>query len=61
MLNGPCGGSVDGHCELSNDLPCVWQEIIDKATALDKVEQLKSYRPPHNWAVKRTQDIRGDK
>jgi ferredoxin len=60
MLNGPCGGSVDGHCELSKDLPCVWQEIIDKATALDKVEQLKSYRPPHNWAVKRTQDIRGD-
>jgi len=30
LLNGPCGGSVEGKCEISADIPCAWQMIIER-------------------------------
>src|SRR4030042_2236428 len=27
LINGPCGGSRGGLCEVSKDNPCVWQQI----------------------------------
>src|SRR3989337_2137872 len=27
LLNGPCGGSVDGHCAINADTDCAWQLI----------------------------------
>jgi hypothetical protein len=27
LINGPCGGSQGGLCEVSKDNPCVWQLI----------------------------------
>lgn len=31
MLNGPCGGSEDGMCEVYSDMPCVWEKIEEMA------------------------------
>ena len=28
LLNGPCGGSENGHCEINAEVPCAWQLIV---------------------------------
>ncbi|MCS6906256.1 MAG: methylenetetrahydrofolate reductase C-terminal domain-containing protein [Anaerolineales bacterium] len=53
LLNGPCGGSQDGHCEVNADIPCGWQLIYDRLKALGKVEMLYEIRPPKNWRASR--------
>ena len=50
LINGPCGGSKDGKCEISPDTDCAWQLIIDRLSALGQLDNLKKYRPPKNWA-----------
>jgi ferredoxin len=49
LLNGPCGGSEDGHCEISPDVPCAWQLIYDRLSSLDKLDVLMELQPPKNW------------
>jgi ferredoxin len=51
LLNGPCGGSVEGKCEVSPDIPCVWQMIIDRLQALDRLEILEEIVAPHDWSA----------
>jgi hypothetical protein len=29
LLNGPCGGSRNGRCEVNKETQCAWQLIID--------------------------------
>ncbi|MBE9551560.1 MAG: methylenetetrahydrofolate reductase C-terminal domain-containing protein, partial [Proteobacteria bacterium] len=33
LLNGPCGGSGNGKCEISPDVDCAWQLIWDRMKA----------------------------
>ena len=49
LLNGPCGGSQDGKCEINPDTDCAWQLIIDRLAALGLMDNLKDYIPPKNW------------
>lgn len=49
LLNGPCGGSVDGHCEVNAEIPCAWQLIYDRLKSLGKLEALMEIQPPKNW------------
>lgn len=49
MLNGPCGGSMNGSCELSEHLPCIWDEIIKRRIKNDKIEQMKIIEKPKDW------------
>jgi ferredoxin len=51
LLNGPCGGSSDGKCEISPDTPCAWQLIIDRLTARGKLEMLDEIQPPRDWST----------
>ncbi len=51
LLNGPCGGSVEGKCEVSPDIPCVWQMIVDRLQALDRLGILEEIVPPHDWSA----------
>ena len=42
LLNGPCGGSTNGKCEVDPDIDCAWQLIWDRLKALgleDKYEE----------------------
>lgn len=32
MRNGPCGGTLDGNCEVLDNEPCVWLRIHDRNT-----------------------------
>ncbi|MCF6246947.1 MAG: methylenetetrahydrofolate reductase C-terminal domain-containing protein [Desulfobacula sp.] len=49
LLNGPCGGSRNGLCEIDPDTECAWHKIIERLTALGQMDNLKTYIPPKNW------------
>ncbi len=51
MLNGPCGGSREGKCEVSADLDCAWQLIHQRAGALGVLGRLDEIVPPHDWST----------
>ena len=53
LLNGPCGGSEAGHCEIDPDVPCAWQLIFDRLTSMNKQEVLLELQMPKNWQVSR--------
>jgi hypothetical protein len=51
LLNGPCGGVLDGKCEVESTRDCVWVLILDK---LKKTKQrtnvFKDYKPPRTFS-----------
>ncbi len=49
LLNGPCGGSQKGKCEVDPDTECAWQLIIERLTTLNQIDNLRTYIPPKNW------------
>jgi ferredoxin len=53
LLNGPCGGSEAGHCEIDPDTPCAWQLIYDRLVAMGKEENMLEVQPPKDWQVSR--------
>lgn len=53
ILNGPCGGSQYGKCEISKDVDCAWQLIYDKMKALGKLDKLMEIQPPKDWSKSR--------
>jgi ferredoxin len=53
LLNGPCGGSEAGHCEVNAEIPCAWQLIYDRLNSLGKLEVLMDIQPPKNWRTSR--------
>ena len=53
LLNGPCGGSEDGHCEIDPEVPCAWQLIYDRLTSMGKEHVLLDIQAPKNWRTSR--------
>lgn len=53
LLNGPCGGSQNGVCEVDADITCAWQLIWERAVKLGRLDQLLEIQPPKNWAPSR--------
>jgi ferredoxin len=53
LLNGPCGGSENGHCEISPDVPCAWQLIYDRLSGMGKLDNLLELQPAKNWRTAR--------
>jgi len=51
LLNGPCGGSQDGKCEVDPSIPCAWQLIIERLTKLGQLDKLEEVMAPKNWTV----------
>jgi ferredoxin len=52
LLNGPCGGSKDGVCEVDPNVPCAWQTIIDRLDAFNALGRLEMIYPPKDWSKK---------
>jgi ferredoxin len=53
LLNGPCGGSQNGVCEVNPQTPCAWQLIYERMSAMGKLERLLEIQPPKNWSAAR--------
>lgn len=53
LLNGPCGGSENGKCEINPDVPCGWQLIYDRLKEQGRLELLDEVIPAKNWVSSR--------
>jgi hypothetical protein len=52
ILNGPCGGTKDGKCEVSPDIECAWVRIYDRMAKIGQTEKFKStVLPAKNWSA----------
>jgi ferredoxin len=49
LMNGPCGGAQDRHCEISPDNPCAWVLIHERLTALGRQDLLEEIIPARDW------------
>lgn len=50
MLNGPCGGSQDGKCEIDKDLDCAWHLIYERLQRLGLQARMDKIQPPKDWS-----------
>lgn len=53
LLNGPCGGSSHGKCEISKDVECIWDTIVTKMMEQGRLNELLEFRPPKSWTTAR--------
>lgn len=53
ILNGPCGGSHDGKCEVNPEIPCGWQLIYDRLKLQGRLELLDEIIPAKDWRPSR--------
>ena len=49
LMNGPCGGSTGGNCEISEDVDCAWQLIWDRLKALGLQDMYLENVPAKDW------------
>ncbi len=53
LLNGPCGGSTKGKCEIDPEVDCAWQLIIDRLRSLNLMERYEQIIPVNDWRTNR--------
>jgi len=54
LLNGPCGGSQRGKCEVDpQNIDCGWQLIYDRMKALGLLDRLEANEPIKDWSTGR--------
>jgi hypothetical protein len=54
LLNGPCGGSQNGRCEVSPDTPCAWDQIVKALERQGRTDLLENNIPPKDWRPSRS-------
>jgi ferredoxin len=53
VMNGPCGGSTQGKCEISKETDCAWQLIVDRMNALGTMAEYETLAPVKDWSTDR--------
>lgn len=53
LLNGPCGGSQDGECEIDPEVACAWQLIYDRLNAQGRLDAMVEIIPVKDWSTSR--------
>jgi ferredoxin len=53
LLNGPCGGSHDGKCEVDDAIECAWHLIVERMKTLGHLDRLEEPHAPKNWRAGR--------
>jgi ferredoxin len=49
LLNGPCGGNIQGKCEVNPDKACAWCEIYAKLEREGRLGQIEPILPLHPY------------
>ncbi len=50
MLNGPCGGTKDGKCEVDSEKDCGWQLIYERLQKVRRLENFNKNRTPRDFS-----------
>ena len=58
LINGACGGTNDGKCEVSDDMDCGWYLIYKRLKELGRLDELRKVRPPRDWSKDRSGGVR---
>jgi hypothetical protein len=54
LMNGPCGGTrKDGKCEVNEEMDCVWRLIMEKASEMGRLDDLRKIRRAKDWSNSR--------
>ncbi|MCJ7829868.1 MAG: methylenetetrahydrofolate reductase C-terminal domain-containing protein [Desulfobacterales bacterium] len=48
MVNGPCGGTNNGKCEIDPAKDCAWTLIYTRLAEFDRLDCMRRYQPPRN-------------
>jgi ferredoxin len=51
VLNGPCGGSSKGKCEIREETDCAWQLIYDRLKTLGQIHKMEEIVPAKRWGA----------
>ena len=52
LLNGPCGGSRDGYCEVYPQKRCLYVRVYERLRAVGEEKGLKEgFVPPRDWGL----------
>ena len=50
LLNGPCGGTNNGSCEIGPDVSCAWVDIHDRLKELNRLDLMKESIEAKDWS-----------
>ncbi len=48
LVNGPCGGTNKGKCEIDSAKDCAWTRIYNRLNELGRLEAMRRYQAPRN-------------
>ena len=48
LVNGPCGGTNNGKCEIDNDKECAWTLIYNRLNELNRLDAMRKLQKPRN-------------
>ena len=51
LVNGPCGGTNNGKCEVDKEKDCAWTLIYERLKEQGRLDLMRKYHPPHNFQV----------
>ncbi len=51
LVNGPCGGTNNGKCEVDKEKDCAWTLIYERLKEQGRLDLMRNYHPPKNWQV----------
>jgi len=51
LVNGPCGGTNNGKCEVDKEKDCAWTLIYERLKAQGRLDLMRKYHPPKNYQV----------
>ena len=49
LLNGPCGGTNDGKCEVDKEKDCAWTLIYRRLEEQGRLDLMRKCQPPKNY------------
>jgi len=51
LLNGPCGGTNKGKCEVDTKKDCAWTLIYERLKEQGRLDLMRKYHPVRNYQV----------
>jgi len=51
LVNGPCGGTRNGKCEVDPEKDCAWTLIYNRLKKLGRLDRMKEIVPPKKWSA----------
>ncbi len=51
LVNGPCGGTNNGKCEVDKEKDCAWTLIYERLKEQNRLDLMRKYKEPRNFQI----------